>query len=212
MRRRLAYSCWSTASGARVNNYGSRIDLILAADAESAPAGPSGASHSSRAAAGLQAGAASGAAEGRGAGTAHVPAFARGTHPGAVPVLPNTGAGAGHAAQGSGAAHSRCEGGAGGQACDPGLGFHGWFTGADVWADAQGSDHAPVWADVALPEPLPRPPAPPPLSTRFMFTGAHTDASASHRYLILWAWHRRYLRFAVVYMHPTCVLAETHNF
>lgn len=31
-RRRQAYSCWSTASGARVNNYGSRIDLILAAE------------------------------------------------------------------------------------------------------------------------------------------------------------------------------------
>ncbi|KAK9827629.1 hypothetical protein WJX81_000675 [Elliptochloris bilobata] len=77
--RRLAYSCWSTASGARVNNYGSRIDLILAADADVPPSG--------------------------------------------------------------------------------------------VWADARGSDHAPVWADVALPAPLPRPPAPPPLSTRFLFTG-----------------------------------------
>ena len=29
--RREAYSCWSTASSARVNNYGTRIDLILAA-------------------------------------------------------------------------------------------------------------------------------------------------------------------------------------
>lgn len=31
MHRREAYTCWSTASGARINNYGTRIDLILAA-------------------------------------------------------------------------------------------------------------------------------------------------------------------------------------
>ncbi|GAX82997.1 hypothetical protein CEUSTIGMA_g10424.t1, partial [Chlamydomonas eustigma] len=30
--RRDAFTCWSTASGARVNNYGTRIDLLLAAD------------------------------------------------------------------------------------------------------------------------------------------------------------------------------------
>lgn len=175
VRRRLAYSCWSTASGARVNNYGSRIDLILAANADSAPTGPCGASHSSRAPAGQEAGAASVVAEGRGAGAAPVPASSKGSHPGAVPMLPDTGDGAGYAAQGSGAEHSRCERGAVGEGSELGSGFHGWFTGADVWADAQGSDHAPVWADVMLPEPLPRPPALPPLSTRFMFTGAHID-------------------------------------
>ena len=175
MRRRLAYSCWSTASGARVNNYGSRIDLILAAEADPAPAAPSGVSHSSRAPAGQEAGAASGVAEGRGAGAAPVLASSKGSHPGAAPVPPGTGAEA-------------CARGAGGQGCGSGLGFHGWFTGADVWADAQGSDHAPVWADVALPAPLPRPPAPPPLSTRFMFTGAHIHALASQ--LVLLAWHR----------------------
>ncbi len=27
-----AYTCWNTSSGARVNNYGSRIDHILVAD------------------------------------------------------------------------------------------------------------------------------------------------------------------------------------
>ncbi len=32
MCRQEVYSCWSTASGARVNNYGSRIDLILLAE------------------------------------------------------------------------------------------------------------------------------------------------------------------------------------
>eukprot|EP00198_Chlamydomonas_reinhardtii_P003572 XP_001692908.1 predicted protein [Chlamydomonas reinhardtii] len=31
-RLRDAYTCWNTSSGARVNNFGSRIDLILAAD------------------------------------------------------------------------------------------------------------------------------------------------------------------------------------
>ncbi len=27
--REAAYTCWSTASGARVNNWGTRIDLVL---------------------------------------------------------------------------------------------------------------------------------------------------------------------------------------
>ena len=31
LHRPEAYSCWSTASSARINNYGTRIDLILAA-------------------------------------------------------------------------------------------------------------------------------------------------------------------------------------
>ncbi|EIE20130.1 DNase I-like protein [Coccomyxa subellipsoidea C-169] len=34
-----AYTCWSTASGARINNYGTRIDLILAAGPDGAAAG-----------------------------------------------------------------------------------------------------------------------------------------------------------------------------
>ena len=33
--RKEAYTCWSQASGARVNNWGTRIDLILAADGAS---------------------------------------------------------------------------------------------------------------------------------------------------------------------------------
>ena len=37
--RREPYTCWNQASGARVNNYGSRIDLILAADAPSCQPG-----------------------------------------------------------------------------------------------------------------------------------------------------------------------------
>ncbi|KAL0047212.1 hypothetical protein WJX82_009612 [Trebouxia sp. C0006] len=41
--RQEVYSCWSTASGARVNNYGARIDLILLA--EPAIAGQADAAH-----------------------------------------------------------------------------------------------------------------------------------------------------------------------
>ncbi len=36
--RRDAYTCWQAASGARVNNYGSRIDFVLAADGTGASA------------------------------------------------------------------------------------------------------------------------------------------------------------------------------
>ncbi len=43
MCRQEVYSCWSTASGARVNNYGARIDLILLA--EPAIAGQPDAAH-----------------------------------------------------------------------------------------------------------------------------------------------------------------------
>ena len=38
--RREAYTCWSTASSARDNNYGTRIDLILAAGGVASPAFP----------------------------------------------------------------------------------------------------------------------------------------------------------------------------
>jgi hypothetical protein len=93
--RREAYTCWSTASGARVNNYGTRIDLILAAG----PATP---------------------------------------------------------------------GAAGGNAAD----FHALFTGADIWADAQGSDHAPVWAELAPRARVPSADVPPPLASRYHFSGA----------------------------------------
>ena len=31
--REAAYTCWSTASGARVNNWGTRIDLVLVSTA-----------------------------------------------------------------------------------------------------------------------------------------------------------------------------------
>lgn len=41
--RQEVYSCWSTASGARINNYGARIDLILLA--EPAVAGQPDAAH-----------------------------------------------------------------------------------------------------------------------------------------------------------------------
>ncbi|KAK9901314.1 hypothetical protein WJX75_005948 [Coccomyxa subellipsoidea] len=88
--RREAYTCWSTASGARINNYGTRIDLILAA-------GPDGAAASAD--------------------------------------------------------------------------FHGLFTAADVWMDAQGSDHAPAWAELAPHARVLVGEVPPPLSSRYLFTG-----------------------------------------
>lgn len=88
--RREAYTCWSTASGARINNYGTRIDLILAA-------GPDGAAASAD--------------------------------------------------------------------------FHGLFTAADVWMDAQGSDHAPAWTELAPHARILVGDIPPPLSSRYLFTG-----------------------------------------
>jgi hypothetical protein len=232
--RQQAYSCWSTASGARVNNYGSRIDLIMAADAPAAaPALPTAAAPCtdgrSAHAVGLPGGrcgaggaperAAAGQAgrEARG-GSADAPRSPReacglagaGLMPGqtdapavrqaadaaasgrgerAEPLLRQTdglaGGGAADAGScgdgacthaGSAAALGGRDGRQAGAMDEPrgrsAGGFAGWFVGADVWADALGSDHAPVWADLELPAPLPRPPAPPGLSTRFMFTGA----------------------------------------
>ncbi len=45
-------------------------------------------------------------------------------------------------------------------------------TDCDVRMNMQGSDHAPVHADWDLLAPLPTPETAPPLSTRYMFTGA----------------------------------------
>lgn len=47
----------------------------------------------------------------------------------------------------------------------------GCLVGADIWPDAQGSDHAPSWVDLDFGGPLPMPPVAPPLSTRYSFTG-----------------------------------------
>jgi hypothetical protein len=234
--RQQAYSCWSTASGARVNNYGSRIDLILAADAPAAaPAPPTAAApcadgrsahavglpggHCGVAGASERAAAGQAGREAEG-GSADAPRSLReasglagaGLMPGQTDA-PAAGRAADAAASGRGERAEplpcQIDGLTGGGAADAGRcgdgafahagpaaaavgvngrwagaadeprgrsaggsgGFAGWFVGADVWADALGSDHAPVWADLELPAPLPRPPAPPSLSTRFMFTG-----------------------------------------
>lgn len=216
--RRQAYSCWSTASGARVNNYGSRIDLILAADAAlprpGVPAAPRAADGAVRHALAetFDAGAVADPATCWPPATArassalvNAPAehdaaggasFARGEAGCAdgmrddVDGYPRMNSHASGLAEGGAAGGASCGGSAGASTSgrerdgagheNPFAGFPGWFVGADVWADALGSDHAPVWADLALPSPLPRPPAPPPLSTRFMFTGAwHSPASYS---------------------------------
>ena len=92
LHRQEAYTCWSTASSARINNYGTRIDLILAA-------GPCG---------------------------------------------------------------------------DAGREFHASVVGGDIWMDAQGSDHAPAYADLAPSLPLAVGSVPPPLSSRYLYTGGCT--------------------------------------
>ena len=89
--RREAYTCWNQASGARVNNYGSRIDLILAADAPS---------------------------------------------------------------------------------CQPGQGARAHISFCDISPEWQGSDHAPVWADLTAHIPLCRAPMLPRLASKNLFTGA----------------------------------------
>lgn len=52
-----------------------------------------------------------------------------------------------------------------------GADFHGLFTAADLWMDAQGSDHAPAWAELAPHACLAVADIPPPLCTRYQFTG-----------------------------------------
>ena len=98
LHRPEAYSCWSTASSARINNYGTRIDLILAA-------GPCG---------------------------------------------------------------------------DAARDFHASVTGGDIWMDAHGSDHAPAYADLAPGLPIPVGSVPPPLSSRYLYTGGGHTADASY--------------------------------
>lgn len=44
-------------------------------------------------------------------------------------------------------------------------------TASDVWMDAQGSDHAPAWADFDFLDPLPIADPAPALSTKHLFTG-----------------------------------------
>ena len=44
--------------------------------------------------------------------------------------------------------------------------FEDCFTDCRIWFDLEGSDHAPVWADLRLPAPLPKGNRPPPLDAR----------------------------------------------
>lgn len=44
--------------------------------------------------------------------------------------------------------------------------FEKSFTDCRIWSDYEGSDHAPVWADLKLPGPLPQGARPPPLDVR----------------------------------------------
>lgn len=49
------------------------------------------------------------------------------------------------------------------------------FTDVRIWSGFEGSDHAPVWADLELPEPLPMGKHPPALSLANRRTGAGAD-------------------------------------
>ena len=49
---------------------------------------------------------------------------------------------------------------------EEGLRFEDCFTDCRIWFEYEGSDHAPVWADLQLPEPLPRGVKPPSLDVR----------------------------------------------
>ena len=89
--RGQAYTCWNQASGARINNYGTRIDLILVA------------------------------------GASHCP--------------------------------------------EDEQGFASSWVASDIQPERAGSDHAPAWADIDPLQPLACAATPPPLSSRFLFTG-----------------------------------------
>ena len=45
------------------------------------------------------------------------------------------------------------------------------MVGGDVWMDAHGSDHAPAYADLAPSLPIAVGSVPPPLSSRYLYTG-----------------------------------------
>ncbi len=45
------------------------------------------------------------------------------------------------------------------------------MVGGDVWMDAYGSDHAPAYADLAPGLPIAVGTVPPPLSSRYLYTG-----------------------------------------
>ncbi|KAK9791349.1 hypothetical protein WJX73_004407 [Symbiochloris irregularis] len=99
--RTEAYTCWNQASGARVNNYGTRIDLILVADA----------------------------------------------------CCPDS--------RTSQRAFWEC------------------WTASDIQPERQGSDHAPVWAELDASIVLPSAAAPPALASRFLFNATKQSTLAS---------------------------------
>ena len=64
--------------------------------------------------------------------------------------------------------------------------FEDHFSDCRIWFDLEGSDHAPVWADLQLPAPLPKGPRPPPLDARNRQsnTGAHPAGRPTHAHKI----------------------------
>eukprot|EP00879_Flechtneria_rotunda_P023622 GHRR01024993.1.p1 GENE.GHRR01024993.1~~GHRR01024993.1.p1 ORF type:complete len:629 (+),score=275.46 GHRR01024993.1:393-2279(+) len=130
--RQNAFTCWNTATGARINNYGSRIDHILVA----------------------------------------------GLRPD-----PNTGSRDGPSNNSSGGSLVKCPEPAAPADTDPVPAvsgsnrsmqsqFLGLATGCDISPEMEGSDHAPVWVDLAIPLHLfPNGHAPPAGAGSLMFPG-----------------------------------------
>lgn len=162
--RREAYTCWSTATGARVNNYGSRIDHILAAQGH-----PQHLQHQHRQQP-LQLSDQLTTWHNSHAATENQQDLCNTT----VSTLQQKGfqqecsiqqtmhgqpLGAGHEPR---------------YACGQPAGrdFISWFKSCDIWVDMMGSDHAPVWVDMQVPDGLLHVDIDPPkAASRYMFTG-----------------------------------------
>lgn len=99
-----AFTCWPTATGARANNWGTRIDLILAAGGDRLWRGGSGSEDGG--------------------------------------------------SDGSGCSSDGGGGGGGGGPCGGPPPFLMWLHWSDIWPHVQGSDHAPVFADLRVPDGL----------------------------------------------------------
>ncbi|KAL4419789.1 hypothetical protein ABPG75_006887 [Micractinium tetrahymenae] len=120
-------TCWSTIVNARVNDYGSRIDLILTAGLYVGQPPP----------------AAAAAAQPAGAP-------GHGWSSGASGGLANGGWGSGGVSGGSGAAGGLADGGRGSSGVGGSSGGAAglvWVAASEIWKQQEGSDHCPVYAD-----------------------------------------------------------------
>eukprot|EP00878_Enallax_costatus_P014948 GHUV01015650.1.p1 GENE.GHUV01015650.1~~GHUV01015650.1.p1 ORF type:complete len:446 (+),score=188.63 GHUV01015650.1:1279-2616(+) len=128
MSRTQAYTCWSTATGARINNYGTRIDHILAAG-----------QLAKHAAAPIPAEVAATQPDGTGAAASSTihSAAAASSIAGDAKTLQDPAA----------AVTEGCAAHVSSQSTAASLNI---ITGCDIDVDFEGSDHAPVWVDLAV--------------------------------------------------------------